>query len=66
MPSLIERLPGAITVWYFTFMVVDLDGANGQPEGAEDLWDIANRASMTDWFLTTANAKGRGSSLSQP
>ncbi|MEV4835923.1 hypothetical protein AB0K05_15460 [Nonomuraea sp. NPDC049486] len=52
------RTTGAIhqiTIRVFSFMVMDLDGANGQPEGAEDLWDLANRASMTDWFLTTAN-----------
>ncbi|NRQ38496.1 hypothetical protein HII36_42720 [Nonomuraea sp. NN258] len=55
MPRLLERILDRITIRAFSFMVMDLDGANGQPEGAEDLWDLANRASMTDWFLTTAN-----------
>jgi hypothetical protein len=36
-------------------MIMDLNGADGQPAGAEDLWSLADRASMTDWFLTTAN-----------
>ncbi|MEV0996629.1 hypothetical protein [Nonomuraea sp. NPDC050202] len=55
MPRLLERIPDRITIRAFSFMIMDLDGANGQPEGAEDLWDLANRASMTDWFLATGN-----------
>jgi hypothetical protein len=56
MCRLIKRLSDTVTIYSGQFMVMDLDGANGQPEGAEDLWDIANRSSMTNWFLATANA----------
>lgn len=42
MPRLLERIPDRTTVRAFTFMVMDLDGANGQrypeerpPEGLE-------------------------------
>lgn len=55
MPRLIECVPDTITIRSFSFMVMDLDGANGQPEGAEDLWDLGDRASAIDWFLATAN-----------
>jgi hypothetical protein len=55
MPHLVERLPYMITVRGSTFMLMDLEGANGQPEGAEDLWELGDRVSRTNWFLATAN-----------
>ena len=55
MSRLIERLSDTVTVRFSNFMIMDLDGANGQPEGAEDLWELSDRANPTDWFLTTAN-----------
>ncbi|MFF5248464.1 hypothetical protein ACFY3V_29650 [Streptosporangium sp. NPDC000095] len=55
MSRLIERLPDTVTVWSSNFMIMDLDGANGQPKGAEDLWELSDRANPTDWFLTAAN-----------
>lgn len=55
MPRLLEHVPDSVTVRSFSFMVMDPDGANGQPEGAEDLWDLADRANTSDWFLATAN-----------
>ncbi|WP_440072024.1 hypothetical protein [Streptosporangium sp. OZ121] len=53
---LIERLSDTVTIDFGQFMVIDLDGANGQPEGTEGLFELADRASMTDLFLAGANA----------
>ncbi|GAA0843049.1 hypothetical protein GCM10009525_58230 [Streptosporangium amethystogenes subsp. fukuiense] len=55
MPHLIERIDSAIVVDAYQFMLVDIDGANGQPEGALDLSELTTRANKTDWFVTTAN-----------
>ncbi|WP_424536668.1 hypothetical protein ACOZ38_43540 [Sphaerisporangium viridialbum] len=55
MPRLIERLLDTVTVNFGEFMLMDLDGANGQPEGAQDLPELAGRANVTNWFVTTAN-----------
>ncbi|GAA3440767.1 hypothetical protein [Planomonospora venezuelensis] len=56
MSRLIERLSDTVAIDFGQFMVIDLDGANGQPEGTEGLFELADRASMTDWFLAGANA----------
>ncbi|MBE3008205.1 hypothetical protein IL992_03250 [Microbispora sp. NEAU-D428] len=55
MSRLIDSLTDVITVEYRQVMIMDLDGANGVPEGAEDLWELSDRATVTNWFIATAN-----------
>ncbi|WP_433418353.1 hypothetical protein ACQP1V_02260 [Microtetraspora malaysiensis] len=56
MADLVTELIDQIHVHHGEILLVDRDGANGQPEGGLSPFDLADQAgSSGNWFLTSGN-----------